>query len=238
MIWTVHTWPLRGVPKIGIANRWSENFAVGSSVLQVGFSKREMSIFAFAPTAVYRGLPWDICHTIIYRTKMTLFATCSTRPSARPSTFSPCPPSAPATVLCARADCPWPLRPYARLRDCVHPPLHLLAVLATRTRTVSLAVPAGCFVCSTRPSARSSTFSLYPPSAPATVLYARATHPRPLRPHARLRNCVRPPLHLLAVPVTRTCTVLLAVSAILSTCPLARPSTSSQCLSPALAPFS
>ena len=77
MIWTVHAWPLRGVPKIGIANRWSENFAVGSSGLPVGFPKREMSIFAFAPTAVYRGLPWDICPTIIYRTKMTLFATYS-----------------------------------------------------------------------------------------------------------------------------------------------------------------
>ena len=75
MIWTVHAWPLHGVPKIGIANWWSENFAVGSSGLPVGFPKREMSIFAFAPTAVYRGLPWDICPTIIYRTKMTLFAT-------------------------------------------------------------------------------------------------------------------------------------------------------------------
>ena len=75
MIWTVHVWPLRGVPKIGIANRWSENFAVGSSVLPVGFPKRKMSIFAFALTAVYRGLPWDICPTIIYRTKITLFAT-------------------------------------------------------------------------------------------------------------------------------------------------------------------
>ena len=75
MIWTVHAWPLCGVPKIGIANRWSENFAVGSSGLPVGFAKREMTIFAFAPTAVYRWLPWDICPTIIYRTKMTLFAT-------------------------------------------------------------------------------------------------------------------------------------------------------------------
>ena len=75
MIRTVHSWPLHGVPIIGIANRWSENFAVGSSGLPVGFPKREMSIFAFAPTAVYRGLPWDICSTIIYRTKMTLFAT-------------------------------------------------------------------------------------------------------------------------------------------------------------------
>ena len=75
MIWTVHAWPLRGVPKIGIVNRWSEYFAVGSSVLPVGFPKREMSIFAFAPSAVYRGLPWDICPTIIYHTKITLFAT-------------------------------------------------------------------------------------------------------------------------------------------------------------------
>ena len=32
------------------------------------------------------------------------------------------------------------------------------------------------------------------------------------RPYARLRDCVRPPLHLLAAPVTRTRTVLLAVS--------------------------
>ena len=47
-----------------------------------------------------------------------------------------------------------------------------------------------------------------------------------------------PPLYLLTVPVTRTCTILLAVSAILSTCPLARPSTSLQCPSSALAPFS
>ena len=60
MIRTVHAWPLPGVPIIGIANRWSENFAVGSSGLPVGFPKREMSIFAFAPTAVYRRLPWDI----------------------------------------------------------------------------------------------------------------------------------------------------------------------------------
>ena len=163
---------------------------------------------------------------------------CSTHPSARPSTFSPCPPSAPATVLCARADYPWPLRQYARLRDCIRPPLHLLAVLATRTRTVPLAVPAGCYVCSSRPSARPSTFSPCPPSAPATVLCARAARAWPLRPHAGLRDCVCPPLHLLAVPVTHTCTVLLAVSAILSTCPLARPSTSPQYPSPALAPFS
>ena len=83
MIWTVHAWPLRGVPKIGIANWWSEHFAVGASVLPVGFPKREMSIFAFVPTAVYRGLPWDICPIIIYRTKMTLFATESIVRAAR-----------------------------------------------------------------------------------------------------------------------------------------------------------
>ena len=75
MIGTVYAWPLRGVPIIGIANWWSENFAVGSSGLPVGFPKREMLIFAFAPTPVYRRLPWDICPTIIYRTKITLFAT-------------------------------------------------------------------------------------------------------------------------------------------------------------------
>ena len=75
MIWTVHAWPLRGAPKIGFANRWSENFAEGSSGLPVGFPKREMLIFAFVPSAVYHGLLWDICPTIIYCTKMTLFAT-------------------------------------------------------------------------------------------------------------------------------------------------------------------
>ena len=161
---------------------------------------------------------------------------CSTRPSARPSTFSPCPPPAPATVLCTCAARPWPPKPHAQLRDCVRPPLHLLAVLATCTRTVSLAVPTGCYVCSTRASAHPSTFSPCPPSAPATVLCARAARHWPLRPYARLRDCVHPPLHLLAVPVTRTRTVLLAVSVILSMCTLPRPSTSSQCPSPAFAP--
>ena len=72
------------------------------------------------------------------------------------------------------------------------------------------------------------------PPVPPPSRRARPPHLPPS--FARLHDCVRPPLHLLAVPVIRTRTVLLAVSAILSTCPLARPSTFSQCPSPALAP--
>ena len=56
-IWTVHAWPLVcGVPKIGIANRWSENFAVGSRGLPVGFPKRDM-FFAFMPTGDHHSPP-------------------------------------------------------------------------------------------------------------------------------------------------------------------------------------
>ena len=43
------------------------------------------------------------------------------------------------------------------------------------------------------------------------------------RPHARLRDSIRPPLRLHAVLAIRTCTVLLTVSATLSMCPSARP---------------
>ena len=133
---------------------------------------------------------------------------CSTRPSARPSTFSPCQLSAPATVLCARAAPPWPPRPYARLCDCVHPPLRLLAVLATRTRTISLAVSAGC------------------------MSAARARPPVP-PPSRRARPQHLPPSFAPVPPVLGHSghTPGYAIAS-------ARPSTFLQCSSPALAPSS
>ena len=110
-------------------------------------------------------------------------------------------------------------RPYARLRDCVRPSLHL-AVPVTRTRTVLLAVSAGCHVCSTRPSARPSTLQC-PPSALAPASSRVCSLRGPL---ARLQHVpVRPSLHRLAVLVTRTYTVLLAVSASPQHVPARRP---------------
>ena len=117
----------------------------------------------------------------------------------------------------------------------VRPSLHLLAVPALRTchRPLrpcrpSLATQA------TRPVTR-----LRPPAPPPSY---SARHPHLHRSLSHVCDPqhvpARPPLYLLAVPVTRTCTVLLAMSAILSTRPLARPSTSSPWPSPALAPLS
>ena len=78
--------------------------------------------------------------------------------------------------------------------------------------------------------------------SPAPLPSCSARHPYLRRPLSRVCDPqhvpARPPLHLLAVPVTRTCTVLLAVSATLSTCPSARPPSSSPCLSHARTPIS
>ena len=120
----------------------------------------------------------------------------NTRPSARPSTISPCPPRAPATVLCGRAARPWPPRPFTRLHDCVHPPLHLLAVLATHTRTVSLAVSAGCYV-SQHAHVRPSLHLLAVPAPRTCHLPLRPCHPslatRATCPVTRLRPPAPPP---------------------------------------------
>ena len=146
------------------------------------------------------------------------------------------------------------------LRTCHHPLRPCLPSLATQAiRPVTrLRPPAPPPPCSIRHPHSHRLFSrvcrmlclLHAPVCPSLHLLAvplPRTCPRPLRPchpslatrpYAWVRDCVRPPLYLLAVSVTHTCAVLLAVSAILSTCLLARPSTSSQCPLPALAPFS
>ena len=108
----------------------------------------------------------------------------------------------------------------------VRPSLHLLAVPALRTCQRPL-----CPCC---PSLATQA------TRPVTRLRPRAPPPSCSAHHAHLHRSLsrvcdpqhvpaRPPLYLFAVPVTRTCTVFLAVSAILSTRPLARPSTSSLC---------
>ena len=115
----------------------------------------------------------------------------------------------------------------------VRPSLHLLGMPTLRTChhplhpcRPSLATQA------IRPVTR-----LRPPAPPPSC---SARHPH--SHHSLSRVCdpqhvpARLPLYLLAVPVTRTCTVPLAVSAIHSTCPLARPFTFLQCPSHALVP--
>ena len=117
----------------------------------------------------------------------------------------------------------------------VRPSLHLLAVPSLHTCHRSL--------CPCRPyQATQATHPVTRLRPPAPLPPRSAHHPHLHRSLSRVCNPQHmptcPPLYLLAVPATRTCTVLLAVSATLSTRPLARPSTFWQYPSPALAPFS
>ena len=133
---------------------------------------------------------------------------CTHAPAVRPwptllghmsGCFRPSRPCRPSLAAAA-----WP---FARSRRSIRPPLHLLAVLAIRTRT--------------RPFGRACLAVRARPPVPPRSCSAR--HPHSHRPLSRVCDHQHvpagPPLYLLAVPVTRTCTVLSAVSASPSTCP-------------------
>ena len=117
----------------------------------------------------------------------------------------------------------------------VRPSLHLLAMPALHTchRPLRPCCPS---------LATQTTHPVTQLRPPAPLPPRSARHPHLYRSLSCARDPQHmpalPPLYLPLVPVTRTGTVLLAVSATLSTGPLAHPSTFSQCPSTELVPFS